>query len=201
MLSFGYIESLNFYPGNSNISLMNVIDVSGQEQDYGVRAHIQSGSPTDRDSIPWLTSWPWASHLTNPFLSFSSHKMGIIIVPTRATLCEDFDVSFHRQRAVIIIPGAIIRKAKSQTDFYKISQVPISSCSSGDRLIERPTCLQREAHSRGRKEWGQRDVVQNFTGFGVLHLNEDKHKLQSLTHVHTTFLLFLIFFQDLRQVT
>lgn len=52
MLLFGYIESLNFYLGNSNISLMNVIDVSGQEQDYGVRAHIQPGSPTDRHSIP-----------------------------------------------------------------------------------------------------------------------------------------------------
>lgn len=52
MLSFGSVESLNFYLGNSSISLMNMIGVSGQEQDYRARASIQPGSPTDVDSIP-----------------------------------------------------------------------------------------------------------------------------------------------------
>ena len=52
MLLFGYTEPLSFYLGNGNISLMNMIDVSGQEQDYGARARIQPGGPTDVDSIP-----------------------------------------------------------------------------------------------------------------------------------------------------
>lgn len=52
MLSFGSIESLNFYLGNSSISLMNMRSVSGREQDYRARASIQPGSPIDADSIP-----------------------------------------------------------------------------------------------------------------------------------------------------
>lgn len=79
-----------------------------------------------------------------------------------------FDVSFHRQRAVIIIPGAVIGKARSQTDFYKISQVPVSGCCSGDRLVNRPTCSWRETHSRGgeQREAGGMSFS-NFVGFKV----------------------------------
>lgn len=46
------------------------------EQNYGARACISLESPTHVVPIPWHTCWPWASHLMNPFLGFSSNKMG-----------------------------------------------------------------------------------------------------------------------------
>lgn len=99
--------------------------------------------------------------------------MGIIIVPRKSV--RTFDVCFHRQKAVIIIQEAVIRKAKSQAEFYKTSQASASSCCSWALLDNGPTYSWSEVPTLWwGAEWGWGDVSQTSEASGGPWLNDDK---------------------------
>lgn len=84
---------------------------------------------------------------------------------------------FHRQRAVLIIPSVVTRKAPCQNDFYKTSRIPGSGRCQW--LIVGPqTCLAHEAQHRSLAGSRERPVGANLITWQMSLLSGDKDRFQ-----------------------